>query len=103
VLDAIVGSAAAERVLLFVQNYGEAYGREIAATFGLAPSQVQKQLRKLEAGGILVSREIGRTRVFSWNPRNPLVTPLQALLQAALDSLPAARRGVPQDELPCVP
>jgi len=73
-----------------VQDYGEAYGREIAATFGLAPSQVQKQLRKLEAGGILVSRAIGRTRIYGWNPRNPLVTPLQALLQAALDSLRAA-------------
>lgn len=87
-LEAIVGSAAAERVLLYLQNYDEAYGREIAATFGLAQSQVQKQLRKLESGGVLVSRLAGRARIYTWNPRNPLVPPLRALFQSALSALP---------------
>jgi DNA-binding transcriptional ArsR family regulator len=89
-LESIVGSAAAERVLLYLQNYEQAYGREIAATFGLAPSQVQKQLRKLESGGVLASRLVGRTRLYQWNPRNTLVQPLRALLQAALEALPPA-------------
>ena len=39
-LEAIVGSATAERVLLYLQAYDEAYGREIAAALGLAQSQV---------------------------------------------------------------
>ena len=47
-LESIVGSATAEKVLLYLQNYEQAHGRGIAATFGLAQSQVQKQLRKLE-------------------------------------------------------
>jgi hypothetical protein len=89
VLEAIVGSSAAEKVLLYLQNYEQAYGREIAATFELANSQVQKQLLKLESGGLLVSRLIGRTRLYQWNPRNPLVPPLRAFLAVALDSLPA--------------
>jgi biotin operon repressor len=89
VLEAIVGSAAAEKVLLYLQNYEQAYGREIAATFEIANSQVQKQLLKLESGGLLVSRLIGRTRLYQWNPRNPLVPPLRAFLAVALDSLPA--------------
>ena len=42
-LEAIVGGVTAERVLLYLQAYDEAYGREIASTFGLAQSQVQKQ------------------------------------------------------------
>jgi DNA-binding transcriptional ArsR family regulator len=90
VLEAVFGSAAAEKVLLYLQCYEEAYGREIATTFGLAQSQAQKQLLKLESGGMLVSRLVGRTRVYEWNPRNPLVTPLRKLLQSAIDSLPAA-------------
>jgi biotin operon repressor len=88
VLEAVVGSAAAEKVLLYLQSYEQAYGREIAATFEIANSQVQKQLLKLESGGLLVSRLIGRTRLYQWNPRNPLVSPLRAFLAVALDSLP---------------
>jgi DNA-binding transcriptional ArsR family regulator len=88
-LETILGSAAAEKVLLYMQNYGQAYGREIADTFELSHSQVQKQLLKLESGGVLVSRLMGRTRLYEWNPRNPLVGPLRNMLAATLDSLPA--------------
>ncbi len=88
-LEAIVGSAAAEKVLLYLQNYEQAYGREIAATFELSNSQVQKQLRKLESGGLLVSRLVGRTRLYQWNPRNPLVPAFRSFLAFALASVPA--------------
>ena len=91
-LQAVVGSPTAEKVLLYMQNYEQAYGREIADTFDIAQSQVQKQLTKLESGGVLVSRMIGRTRLYQWNPRNPLVPSLRALLSLALDSLPAVER-----------
>lgn len=89
-LESIVGSAAAAKVLLYLQNCEQAHGREIAATSGLAQSQVQKQLRKFESGGVLVSRLAGRTRLYQWNPRNALVQPLRGLLQAALEALPPA-------------
>ncbi|MGL6222248.1 MAG: winged helix-turn-helix domain-containing protein [Steroidobacteraceae bacterium] len=91
-LEAIVGSPTAEKVLLYLQNYEQAYGREIADTFDIAQSQVQKQLVKLEAGGLLVSRLAGRTRLYQWNPRNPLVAALRELLSLALESLPAAEQ-----------
>jgi DNA-binding transcriptional ArsR family regulator len=87
-LEAVVGSVAAERVLLYLQAYDEAHGREIAAALGLAQSQVQKQLRKLESGGVLVSRLSGRSRIYTWHPRNPLVPALRSLVQSALDVLP---------------
>ena len=87
-LEAIVGSVTAEKVLLYLQNYEQWYGREIAATFDISNSQVQKQLLKLESGGLLVSQLVGRTRLYQWNPRNPLVPPIRSLLSAAIDSLP---------------
>ena len=87
-LEAVFGSPAAERTLLYLQNYGEGYARAIAKTFGMSPSQTGKQLEKLERGGVLVSRSLGRTRVYYWNPRNPLVRELRQLLQAALEILP---------------
>ena len=87
-LKAVFGSAAAERTLLYLQNYGEGYAVGIARTFGLAPSQVSKQLTKFENAGLLVSRTVGRARVYYWNDRNPLVKDLRALLQATLELLP---------------
>jgi len=91
-LEAIVGSVAAEKVLLYLQNYEQGYGREIAATFDISNSQVQKQLLKLESGGLLVSQLVGRTRLYQWSRRNPLVPPFRALLKVALDSLPAGEQ-----------
>lgn len=91
-LEAIFGSSAAERVLFYMQNYEQGYGREIAASFEMAQSQVRKQLEKFESGGILVSRLVGRTRLYQWNPRNPLVPALRTPLGAAIDSLPPADR-----------
>jgi biotin operon repressor len=91
-LQALLCSSAAERVLLYLQDYEQSYGREIAATFGMAQSQVRKQLEKFESGGVLVSRLVGRTRLYQRNPRNPLVPAIRALLTAAIDSLPPADR-----------
>jgi DNA-binding transcriptional ArsR family regulator len=91
-LETILGSSAAERVLFYMHNCEQGYGREIAAALNMAQSQVRKQLEKFESGGILVSRLVGRTRLYQWNPRYPLVLPLRALLGAAIDSLPPPDR-----------
>ena len=88
--ETLFGSKSTNRVLFYLETYGEGYGREIARTFSIRPIQVQNQLKKLEEAGWLVGRPIGRTRLFTWNPRNPLVKPLRAFLQAAIDALPAS-------------
>ena len=89
-MESVFGSVAAQCVLLYLQNYSEGYARGIAGTFGMSASQVFKQLRKFEAGGVLISRSIGKTRVYSWNGRNPLIEDLRSLLQSLLESLPEA-------------
>ena len=56
-LEGLVGNATAEKVLLFLEQYEEGYALEIAKQFdGLPVSMVQRQLQRLEAGGILVSQ-----------------------------------------------
>ena len=87
-LEALFGSKAAENVLLYMQNYGEGYGLDIARTFDLYPTSVNNQLKKLEEAGLLVNKSAGRTIIYSWNPRNPLVRPLRLLLQEYLEALP---------------
>jgi hypothetical protein len=52
------------------QNYGEGHARRIATTFDVPHMAIQRQLRRLEDAGALVSRKVGNTRVFAWNPRS---------------------------------
>ncbi len=93
-LETILGSLAAERTLLYLENYGEGYARAVASTFDCPLSVIQKQLARFERDGVLVSRLVGRTRVYAWNPRYALCEPLRALLRESLALLPAgeARR-----------
>jgi len=90
-LEPLFGSKAAERVLLYLANYGQGYAREIAQTYETTLSGIQKQLTRLERAGILVSRLIGKTRVYELNPRWYFYKDLLALLKNALDALPAER------------
>ncbi len=87
-LAATFGSKGAERVLLYLQNYGEGYAKGIADTFEMSVSQVQNQLQKFEASSLLVSRLVGSMRMYNWNPRNSTAKNLRIFLQLALDDLP---------------
>jgi len=87
-LEAILGSTSAERVLLFLAARNEGYAAEIAKTFATDLSPIQKQLDRMERDGLLVSRKIGRTRLYGFNPRYPFVPELKQLLEKALGMCP---------------
>ena len=92
-LEGIFGNKTAERVLLYLEQYGEGYGRAIAANFeDVSVSMALAQLKRFEAARILVSRRQGKTLVFTWNPRSIFVADLRALLRKALDALPESER-----------
>lgn len=83
-LEAVLGSISCERVLIFLAARDEGYAREIATFYTTSLAPVQKQLDKLEAGGVLASRTVGRTRLYVFNPRYPFLTELKAFLIKAL-------------------
>ena len=87
-LDALFGSRSAAQTLLFLQNYSEGHARRIATTFNVSPMGIQRQLRRLEGEGILVSRLVGNIRGFAWNPRSATVKNLRKFLEAELERLP---------------
>ena len=87
-LDALFGNRSATQTLLFLQNYGEGYARGIASTFDVSHMAIQRQLRRFEAEGIIVSRMVGNTRIFTWNPRSATVKNLRTFLEAELELLP---------------
>lgn len=83
-VEAFAGNKNAARVLLYIQNYGEGYATLIARTFDTSLNPVVQQLTRLEQRQILVQHTYGRTRVYAFNPRFPLLRELQTLLERAL-------------------
>ena len=91
-LKGLLGSDNAERVLIFIFAREEGYARGIAKFFAVDPDSIQKQLKRFEAAGILVSRTIGRTKPYTFNPRYPFLPELEQILERALSFYPADLR-----------
>ena len=91
-LEPLLGSVSSERVLMFLFARKEGYAREIARFFAADLDPIQKQLEKLELGGVLVSRMAGRTRLYTFNLRYPFLKELHGLLERGLSFYPQEQR-----------
>jgi predicted transcriptional regulator len=83
-LEPIFGSINREKVLMYLYCRNEGYAREISVFFKTNLSQIQKQMERLEEGGVLYCRNAGRTRLYGLNPRYPFLAELKALLGKTL-------------------
>ena len=88
-LEPLLGSLNAERVLLFILAREEGYASEMAAFFHTNLYGIQRQLDKLEVGGVLASKRVGRTRLYRFNPRYSFRKEVTALLKKALSFYPS--------------
>lgn len=91
-IEPLLGSTNAERTLLFLLARDEGYPSEIARLFDTDLYGIQKQMDRLESGGVLSSRTAGRTRLYRFNPRYPFLKELRALLEKALSFYPATEQ-----------
>jgi len=82
-LEVIFGSKGREQVLQFILANETGYATEIKNFYNIGLDPVQKQLEKLELGGVLVSQNVGKTIVYSFNPRYAFLKELIALLEKA--------------------
>lgn len=87
-LETLFGSKNAERVLMFIFACEQGYAREIARYYQTDLKPIQNQLEKFEAGGILVSHLVGRTRPYEFNPRYYFLKELKALLEKSIEAYP---------------
>lgn len=86
-LEAIFGNKTTEKVLLSLYHYGESYVSAIAQDFGMAQNPIKGQLERLEQSGIIHSKLMGRTRVYSFNPKNPYTSMVQGLIEVLYNSI----------------
>jgi predicted transcriptional regulator len=91
-LTPLLGSENSERVLIFLLARDNGYAREISQFFDTNLYAIQRQLDKLETGGILVSKTVGRTRLYQFNPRYTFLEELKSLLAKALSFYPESVR-----------
>jgi hypothetical protein len=89
---ALFGSEKKGKILLYIYTNREAYPTEIANTFKFYLNAVQNQLFNMERDGILYSRLKGKVRLFGLNPRYPFKKELEALLEKALNFIPAEEK-----------
>ena len=88
----LLGSVNKERVIIYLTARGRGYAREIARFFDSPLYPVQNAMERLEAAAVLVSRSVGSTREYEFNPRYPAQEELAALLERALSLYPTALR-----------
>lgn len=87
-LEPIVGSRSSEQVFIFLVARENGYATEIAKFFDADLYAIQRQLDRLENADVLVSKKVGRTRVFQFNPRYPFLKELKDLLTSVLSYYP---------------
>ncbi len=79
-IETLLGSENAEKVLVFILIRGKGYPSEIASFYQVDLYGVQNQLAKFENGGVLVSFLEGKTRIFEFNPLYIFLPELKQLL-----------------------
>ena len=87
-IEVIFGNNTAEKVLLYINTYREGYAAGMSNLYNIPLNMVQKQLRRFEEGGVLVSQKKGNTRIFIFNPRYIFLDELKGLLNKAMKLLP---------------
>jgi len=88
ILRGILRAESQEKILIYLLTREVGYGRSIAKFFSISQNATQKQLARLEEDGVVVSRQVGQLREYEMNPRYPFLSPLTALLKAALAAYP---------------
>jgi hypothetical protein len=91
-LEPLFGTLNKENVLLYVYARGEGYPRGVAKFFATELRSIQNQFENLESGGVLSSRMVGNTRLYTFNPAYPFLAELKAMLGKVLALLPENER-----------
>jgi DNA-binding transcriptional ArsR family regulator len=87
-LEYLYSNKNVEKILTYLLLHNKANATELKKAFGTSLDPIQKTLKKLEEGGLIVSFLEGRTRVFQWNPRYPFLHEIQALTKKSYEFLP---------------
>ncbi len=87
-LEGLFGNPVIEKIFFILFVYGEGYPLGMAKTFDEPVNKFQQQLKRLEESGIIVSRLVGKVRLYTFNPRYPFLDELKSLISRAYEYVP---------------
>jgi DNA-binding transcriptional ArsR family regulator len=86
-LDKILGSDIAMKIMLHLVHYEEIYPSAVAKDYELTLSAVQKQFARFEEAGVLVSKLVGKTRVYFFNKKSKAAIKFYEFIKVYYDGL----------------
>ena len=86
-LDKIFGNETISMIYLNLFHYDEVYSALIEKNTGIGSRAVLNQLNKMEEAGVLVSRSVGRTRLYQFNPKSPFVKPIKDIIEITYSNM----------------
>lgn len=86
-LDKVLGSDIAMKIMLHLVHYEEIYPSAVANDYELTLSAVQKQFSRFEDAGILVSKLVGKTRVYMFNKKSKAANKFYDFVKIYYDGL----------------
>jgi len=89
-LDKILGSVTAMKIMFHLVHYEEIYPSAVAKDYKIALSAVQKQFARFEEAGILVSKLVGKTRVYMFNKKSKVANAFCDFVKLYYDGLTLA-------------
>ncbi len=87
-LEGLFGNPVIEKIFFTLIVYGEGYPLGMAKNFSEPVNRFQQQLKRLENNGVIVSRLIGKVRLYTFNPRYPFLKELKLLIEKAYEFVP---------------
>ena len=84
----LFGSKIIEKICFYMIANQKCYASELKKHLCLHIFGIQNALGRLEKQGLIVSFKEGKTRVYQWNPRYPLLSEFQAFMSKAYSFLP---------------
>ncbi len=91
-LEGLFGNITVEKILFYLNAYGEGYPLGMARIFDMSVNRIQQQLRRLENNGIVASRLTGNVRIYTFDPRYPFLKELRSLITRAYEFLPETEK-----------
>jgi DNA-binding transcriptional ArsR family regulator len=86
-LEDLIGKTA-QKILLHLFHYGETYASAVSKDLSTSLGQVQRSLDHLENAGLLISKRLGKTRVYSFNPKSAYTKTFRELVKIEYETIP---------------
>lgn len=87
-LEKLFGNPVIEKILFYILINEKGYASQMKKIFNIPLYSIQIALARLETGGIIVAQQEGKTRIYQFNPRYPLLKELKIFLTKAYSFLP---------------